>query len=95
MRTRDRCGKLHSGPFLIPWIEHLVPGESEEAPVGVKGSLQQLAEELSEQATPVNPCFVQACGIFVIITFSDSDLFSNLKSNQHFAKRISLTCSIH
>ena len=78
-------------PFLIPWIEHLVPGEGEEAPVGVKGRLEQLAEELSEQATPVNTCFVQACSIFVIITFSDSDL----KSNQHFAKHISFTCSIH
>ena len=33
---------------LIPWIEHLIPSEGEEASVRIKGSLEQLAEELSK-----------------------------------------------
>ena len=57
---------------LIPWIEHLVPGEGEESSVGIKGSLQQLTKELSEQTTPVNTRLVQTCTIFI---FNVSHIF--------------------
>jgi hypothetical protein len=40
-------------------VEVLVPGENEEAAVGVKGRLEQLAEELAEEAATVYSCLVQ------------------------------------
>ena len=57
---------------MIPWIEHLVPGEGEKASVGVEGSFKQLTEKLSEETTTVNACLVQACTIFVLSMFSHS-----------------------
>ena len=54
---------------LIPWIEHLVPGEGEESSVGVKSSFEQLAEKLSEETTTINTRLVQTCSISIFIFF--------------------------
>ena len=44
-------------------VQVLVPGQGEEAAVGVEGGLEELVQELAKEAAAVDTCLVQALGV--------------------------------